>query len=87
MEPLLSEQTNLEFQNVAHRINSEIYQLGITLSLPHVLMRPNISIDGGQWCALYGENLQDGVAGFGPSPCEAMADFDRAWNTRLKPKI
>lgn len=45
----------------------------------HVLYQPRISIDGDQWCALYGENLQDGVAGFGNSPAEAMAAFDRAW--------
>lgn len=82
---MLNDQTNIEFQAAACDLKREIYQLGITLSLPHVLMRPKISIDGNQWCALYGENLQDGVAGFGSSPCEAMGDFDRAWNTRLKP--
>jgi hypothetical protein len=82
---MLNDQTNLEFQAAAGDLKREIYQLGITLSLPHVLMRPKISIDGNQWCALYGDNLQDGVAGFGSSPCEAMGDFDRAWNTRLKP--
>ena len=37
--------------------------------------------DGDQWCALYGENLQEGVAGFGRTPAEAMADFDQAWTT------
>lgn len=46
---------------------------------PSVLMRPAISVDGNQWCALYGDNLQDGVAGFGNSPALAMADFDKAW--------
>lgn len=46
---------------------------------PHVLMRPRISIDGDKWCALYGDNIQDGVAGFGASPADAMADFDAAW--------
>lgn len=46
---------------------------------PHVLFRPRLSIDGNQWCALYGDNLQGGVAGFGDSPEAAMADFDKAW--------
>lgn len=50
---------------------------------PCVLFRPRISIDGNQWCALYGDNLQDGVAGFGDSPALAMADFDRNWNMKL----
>lgn len=28
--------------------------------------------DGDQWCALYGENLQEGIAGFGDTPYNAM---------------
>jgi hypothetical protein len=50
---------------------------------PCVLFRPKVFIDGNQWCALYGENLQDGVAGFGDSPNEAMHQFDLAWATKL----
>ena len=46
---------------------------------PSVLYKPKISLDGNQWCALYGENLQEGVAGFGNSPADAMWDFDRNW--------
>ena len=46
---------------------------------PCVMMKPKISIDGNQWCVLYGDNLQDGVAGFGDSPAKAMQDFDRSW--------
>ena len=49
------------------------------LSAPSIVFRPSLSIDGNQWCALYGDNLQGGVAGFGDSPASAMADFDRAW--------
>lgn len=43
-----------------------------------------ICIDGDKWCALFGENLQDGVAGFGESPYAAMRAFDIAWNEPLK---
>ena len=50
---------------------------------PSVLFRPSLSIDGDQWCALYGDDLQSGVAGFGDSPTEAMWDFDRKWNAKL----
>lgn len=32
----------------------------------------DISLDGSQWCALVGANLQEGVAGFGNSPKEAI---------------
>jgi len=50
---------------------------------PSAIFKPRLSIDGNQWCALYGENLQDGVAGFGDSPADAMWDFDKAWTKPL----
>lgn len=31
--------------------------------------------DGDKWCALYGEDLQSGIAGFGNTPFLAMADL------------
>jgi hypothetical protein len=49
---------------------------------PHVLMRPAIFPDGNAWCALYGEDLQQGVAGFGDTPEAAAADFDRNWSAQ-----
>ena len=52
---------------------------------PSVMYRPTLSIDGDMWCALYGANLQDGVAGFGSSPAVAMEDFDRNWFAQLRP--
>lgn len=33
--------------------------------------------DGNQWCFLYGENLQEGIAGFGDSIADAAWDFYR----------
>jgi len=53
---------------------------------PSVLFKPTLSIDGNQWCALYGDNLQDGVAGFGDSPDDAMRDFDYNWLQKLSVK-
>lgn len=50
---------------------------------PSAIYRPEIKIDGNKWMALYGENIQDGVAGFGDSPSEAMAEFDKAWDSKL----
>jgi hypothetical protein len=43
-------------------------------------MRPRVFIDGNLWCALYGDNLQDGVAGFGDSPELACIAFDAVWS-------
>jgi hypothetical protein len=31
-----------------------------------------VSLDGNQWCALLGGNLQEGIAGFGDTPAEAL---------------
>jgi hypothetical protein len=45
----------------------------------HATMRPRVFPDGNMWCALYGDNLQDGVAGFGETPAKACADFDKNW--------
>jgi hypothetical protein len=63
-------------------LQQEIYAVSYEMQRPSVLMRPVLTIDGNMWCALYGDNLQDGVAGFGPSPAEAMADFDKNWKER-----
>ncbi len=52
---------------------------------PSVLFRPKIAPDGNAWIALYGDNLQEGVAGCGDTPAEAMRDFDKAWFTKLNP--
>ena len=43
-------------------------------------LRPRIFIDGDMWCVLWGENLQDGVAGFGKTPRLAVYDFNKAWD-------
>lgn len=60
-----------------------IQQAASLYESPAAIYRPALSIDGNQWFALYGENLQDGVAGFGDSPALAMADFDRNWFAKL----
>jgi hypothetical protein len=50
---------------------------------PSYILKPRIFIDGNMWCVLYGENLQDGVAGFGKSPELACQDFDKNWLSEL----
>ena len=46
---------------------------------PSSRIKPRLSIDGNQWCALFGDNIQEGVAGFGNSPNLAYFDFDKQW--------
>lgn len=57
------------------------------LTAPHVLYKPTLKPDGTEWCALLGENLQEGVSGHGDTPAAAMADFDRAWNNDRTPAV
>ena len=69
--------------DISHAVNMIQYEFvnaAMAHQAPSVLMRPKISKDGNQWCALYGDNLQDGVAGFGNTPSAAMRDFDNAWS-------
>ncbi|HDY68174.1 MAG TPA: hypothetical protein ENH85_10315 [Candidatus Scalindua sp.] len=38
-------------------------------------LKPKFSRDGNQYCYLYGDNLQDGIAGFGDTVSLAVTDF------------
>jgi len=82
-------QSSIRNMNIPHYIDMamrEIQNAGFEHQRWCVLLRPKIFIDGNMWCALYGENLQDGVAGFGESPSKAMSDFDSAWFKKLELK-
>lgn len=49
------------------------------------LRRPSVMLglvprkDGSKWSVVYGENIQEGVCGFGDTPDKAMDAFDRTW--------
>ncbi len=47
------------------------------------ILKHSIKKDGDQWCVLYGDNLQDGVAGFGKSPYLAVLNFNENWYQKL----
>jgi hypothetical protein len=42
-------------------------------------LKPKIMPDGDKWVCLYGSDLQEGVAGFGDTPNEAILDFNQAF--------
>ena len=74
-----SEQTQL---NIAHEytmMRQAAQETEYARQAAHVMMRPRVYPDGDKWCALYGDNLQEGVAGFGKTPEGAALDFDRNW--------
>ncbi len=66
------------------QISSVSFDIGHHYTKPSVLYRPTLSVDGNQYCALLGQDLQSGVAGFGDTAEAAMADFDKAFKTPLR---
>lgn len=80
----IQEGMHLDGSFAIEQVRNAFVYAAADMSRPSVLWRPAISIDGDMWCALYGENLQDGVAGFGKSPADAMYDFDQNWNAALR---
>ena len=58
---------------------AETGERAIFLNRPSVMLGLIPIRDGNQWCVLYGENLQVGIAGFGDSPDKAMENFDMDW--------
>lgn len=71
--------SNLAANGIIHAVTQAFNEIESAFVAPSVLYRPTLSRDGNQWCVLYGEDLQQGVCGFGDSPAEAMGNFDKAW--------
>lgn len=73
-------------QNWAHYVQQAAYEWTIAAGQqqrPCVVFKPELFQDGDMWCALFGADLQAGVAGFGKSPAAAMDEFDKAWHADL----
>lgn len=68
-----------------NRINAAMaaYEAEMMRQRPSVLFRPKLFQYNDGYCALYGENIQEGCAGFGDTPKEAMRDFDDKWRGRV----
>lgn len=66
-------------------IKQEFVTAAHEMQRPSVLFKPRVFPDGTSWCALLGDNLVEGVAGFGNTPDEACAAFDQAWRKGLTP--
>lgn len=89
-EALLPEDSNMAANAICHAAyitQENIRSVLWSYERPSVLYRPKLYPVGNMWCALYGEDLREGCAGFGETPAKAMADFDRNWeNYTLPPK-
>lgn len=67
-------------QEGAATFSNAMFELG----RPSTIYKPKLSKDGDQWCVLFGDNLEEGVSGFGKSPEKAMKAFDEAWIADIK---
>ena len=54
---------------------------------PFVLLRPKMFPDGNKWCALYGDNIHDGVAAFGDTPDAAALQFYIEWKNAKADRV
>lgn len=80
---LTPEDSNMAAQAICHQAYLTGETLRQELTRPSITLKPRLFPDGNQWCALHGDDLQSGVAGFGPSPDEAMRAFDGAFYSPL----
>lgn len=75
----------IDISNDAYLAREAIVEMTAFLQAAHVRMRPRVFPDGTAWCCLYGDNLQEGVAGFGDTPAQACHAFDLAWDAGCTP--
>ncbi len=81
--------TNLLDRNDSANIASVIMEIETERrDMNKVSMLPvKIYPDGNQWCVLWGENIQEGVGGFGDTPILAIMDFNRnIYTQKVSPK-
>ena len=47
------------------------------------ILKPKLYKDGDKWCVLYGDDIQEGICGFGETPYEAIIDWNKQWNSKI----
>jgi hypothetical protein len=79
MEILSDERQMMIVSDACHNLRMQTENLRATYPPIAVSFGAKLTKDGDQWCFLYGDNLQDGVAGFGETPAIAAENFERIW--------
>jgi len=74
-----------DFGHARMMLQEQISATGYEMQRPSAIFRPQLFIDGNMWCALYGDDLMSGCAGFGETPEKAMRAFDQAWHNETPP--
>ena len=47
------------------------------------ILKPKLYKDGDKWCVLYGDDIQEGICGFGETPYKAILDWNKQWNSKI----
>ena len=72
-------QSAINNMGISHHISmmaDRIAQTFVEYERPCVVFKPKLSKDGNMWCVLLGDNLREGVSGFGETVNKAMHNFD-----------
>jgi hypothetical protein len=70
-------------EEVEHQQRMEAAVISAEMALVATL-KPSIYIDGDEWCVLLGENIQNGISGFGDTSYKAILNFNAEFNKSLK---
>jgi hypothetical protein len=68
-------------ERLYHEMQTSI-QIDLDLAMFRNL-KPRLFKDGDSWCCLLGENIQEGIAGFGNSPYNAILEFNIEMERRV----
>jgi hypothetical protein len=74
---------NADISHLVQLAMSSIQEAAGEHARPSAVYRPELTRDGNMFCAIYGPNLHEGVAGFGETPDLAMRNFDANWYKRV----
>jgi len=69
-----------EYKDYLYKKKMQNYIYQCERVAPHVIHNAEVKRDGDQWCCVLGD-LATGVAGFGDTPGQACAEFDKVWRT------
>lgn len=88
MNGILNEEMSHMLANAINHYQSIQHQekINLIISEQEMVLVKTFSLvpfkDGDMWCVLLGPNLQEGIAGFGKTPYEAINDFNNSFNKK-----
>lgn len=47
------------------------------------ILKPKLFIKENQWCCLYGNDIETGIAGFGESPYASILNWSKQWYKKI----